>query len=178
MSTFLTYLPIIISAIALIISVVTIYMQLRNRFFTGTRDFNLSWQAFNQVVADDQDFQDFEMVLHPYGELCRVQIKRVYFYFMRFNTAYSAYRNTGEFHSPLAISALHTEANVSFKDREFVRKHVFSRGYDREFCDKFEELWEEIETTGKFLPMHNDVERKYSAPLASNQRPLDWTETS
>lgn len=165
-----------IAIAAFLFSLFNFWKTRKNQSFTGTRDFNLSWQSFNSIVAVDLDFQDFEASLHPFAELSRRDVKKMYFYFLRFNTAYSAFRNGDEFFSPLALSAIRTEANVSFKDRAFVRKNVFGRGYDKAFSDEFENMWKQIEASGKFLGMHGDDEGKYLSPLDSNTRPLDWTE--
>lgn len=171
------FLTIAIASAAFVFSIFNFWKTRKNQSFVGTRDFNLSWQAFNQLVSNDTDFQDFETALHPYDELSRLEVKRMYFYFLRFNTAYSAFRNGDEFHSPLALSALRTEANVSFKDREFVRKNVFGRGYDKSFSDEFEKMWDEIKSSGQFLAMHGDVKGLYLSPVNSNTRHIDCINT-
>lgn len=170
-------LAVCFSTAALGFSIYTYNRQKKKQNFLGTRDFNLSWQSYNQVVSNDKDFQEFEQSLHPHGELTRKDVKRMYFYFMRFNTIYSAFRENGEFNSALATSALHTEANVSFKDRHFVRRHVFSRGYDKDFSRKFEAMWQKIKDDQAFLTMYGDEEsRNYTSDIDANTRPADWTE--
>lgn len=119
----------------------------------NTRDFNSAWQGFNQTLVSNDAFVGFERVAHPYGELSEEDVKRLYFYFMRFNVAYSAFIGDKQLRSKLAESALKNEINVSFKDREFIKRHVFRRGYDSDFAEKFIAGWEKIETTGDPLPM-------------------------
>ena len=172
MNFILDILTIGASLIAVAFSGFVFNRQRKNQKFVGTRDFNLSWQAFNQLVVEDEDFQEFEKVLHPYGELTAAEIKRMYFYFLRFNNIYSVFSSTGEMHDPLAISALHTEANVSFKDQEFVRQHVFVRGYDAAFIRQVETLWKKIETTGKTLPAYGSATNRGAVPISINSRKI------
>lgn len=171
------YVIFAVAITAFLFSLFNFWKTKKDQNFTGTRDFNHSWQTFNQVVINDVDLQDFEGAFHPFGELSRRDVKKMYFYFLRFNNAYSAFRNGDEFHSPLALSAIRTEANVSFKDRLFVRKNVFGRGYDKDFSEEFEKMWKQIKTSENFLAMHGDDEGKYLSPLNSNTRALDWNES-
>ena len=78
-------------------------------------------QVFHQTVLGDEDFIRFEQELHPHGDLSRDEVKRVYFYFMRFSVACSAFKGRGELLNRLAQSALNNEANMSFHDRRSSR---------------------------------------------------------
>lgn len=156
---------ILISLIAIGLSGYTFWKQRATQVFSGSRDFNSSWQTFNQTLINDNQLIDFERELHPCGELSRDQMKRVYFYFMRLNVAYSAYSGTGELNESLANSALNNEANLSFPDRKFIRTHVFGRGYDKDFADQFEARWGDIKKSNQYLAMEGDEQRKY-APQA------------
>ena len=146
-------------------SVYTFFRQRNSQVFADTKEFNAAWQIFNQTLVGDEDFIRFEQALHPHGELSTEDIKRVYFYFMRFNVAYSAFEGTGELSERLAQSAFNNEANLSFHDRDFITKHVFGRGYDRGFADQFIKKWKEIEQRQKTLPMLDDLNEEFTSPL-------------
>lgn len=158
-------LTLLFASAALALSIYTFIRQRRSQVFSGTKDFNSAWQLFNQTLVGDKEFLAFERELHPHGDLSEEDIKRIYFYFMRFNVAYSAFKGSGELSMRLAQSALNNEANLSFHDREFIKKHVFGRGYDRGFADKFIKKWAEIEVRQRTLPMLDDNEEEFTSPL-------------
>lgn len=163
----------LVSALAIAISVYTLNKQSSSEKFNGTRDFNALWQVFNQVLSDTEEFVKFERELHPYGDLSREDVLRMYFYFMRFNTVYASTRNPDQLEGPLAMSALNTEANISYRDRQFVRDHVFGRGYDVAFSQKIEMLWATIQKTGKTLPMHGDeITERFVREISANKNKL------
>ena len=128
---------------------------------------------FNQALLNDPELLEFEIELHPFGKLTKREMKKVYFYFLRWNVAYSAYTGKGEMLDRLALSALNNEANISFPDREFIKQHVFGRGYNREFTAEFEKKWEMIEKTGKSLAMKGDKSKQYT--IALEPEPVDLT---
>lgn len=147
--------------------------QRKTQRYSGTAEYNASWQTFNQLVVGDTDFQDFEAELHPYEDLSRKDVKRIYFHFLRFNVAYAAFSGAseGELEAKLAESSLANLANVSFHDREFIKKHVFARGYNKAFANKFNELWLRIERNGMTLPMQGDEKGEYNSAMKPKPQP-------
>lgn len=158
-------LALFIALVALAISFFNFLRQQGNQRFIGTQTFNSSWQSFNQVLVGDDQFIEFESQFHPFGKLTHDEVKKLYYYFMRFNVAYAAFQGRDHFHRKLASSSLRNEANLTFRDRNFIREHVFGRGYDKGFSDQFEENWKLIEDSGKTLSMDGDVDGKYVVDL-------------
>ena len=156
----LKFISIGLSVLAIIVSGVTYNRQRKLHKYTATNDFNSKWQTFNQSLLADPVFIEFERNLHPFGKLSENEIKKLYFYFMRWNVVYSAFQS-GDLSKGLAQSSLNNEANISFHDRKFIYDHVFGRGYDRNFTKMFEEKWKEIEKNGETLPMEGDNEKSF-----------------
>ena len=145
------WIPIAISAIALGLTVFNLLRSRSHRNDEGTKGYNASWQVFNQSFLNDPDLIEIECELHPFGKLTHTEMKRVYFWFLRFNVTYSAYRSTHRkfMSTKLAQSSLANEANLSYRDQDFIKKHVFVRGYDKGYTDSIIDLWEQIDKRNK-----------------------------
>lgn len=141
------------ASIAVVISAWVFYRQSRLQRHVETRAYNEAWQLYNQTALQDEQLLSIERELHPYSNMTTGDTRRMFLYFMRFNVIYGVFSGSGEIHRPLATSAFRNEANVSYSDREFIRKHVFPRGYDVSFTEALEELWKKIEKSKKLLPM-------------------------
>lgn len=141
---------------AIILIMLLVFLNDRRRSRNeGTSNFQSSMQIFNQAVLNDDDFIKYDCQLHPFGDLSEPEIKKIYFWFLAFNISYAAAQASKHksMRSKLAKSSLTNIANLSFSDRDFIKKHVFTRGYDNKFVQKFEKLWLKIDTNNRTLPM-------------------------
>jgi hypothetical protein len=161
-----SYAPLFISFIAVGISLWVVWKGNKKDRNEGTYNFNQSWQTFNHLVVSEKTFLEIECALHPHGDLTLEEMKRVYFWFLRFNVSYMAHRESTHqsMRKALAKSALNNEANLSYPDRKFIKTHVFTRGYDSDFTKKFCDLWDEIEDNNQVLSMRGADGSNLPAP--------------
>lgn len=141
---------------AIILIMLLVFLNDRRRSRNeGTSNFQSSMQIFNQAVLNDDEFIKYDCQLHPFGDLSEQEIKKVYFWFLAFNISYAAAQASKHksMRSKLAKSSLTNIANLSFGDRNFIEKHVFTRGYDNEFVLGFKKQWREIDKNNRTLPM-------------------------
>ena len=155
---------IIISLSALGLATFSLYKQHKSQSLNVTNNYNKSWQVFNSLLIQDESLIEIERGIHPHGEVSKQDIKRIYYYFLRFNVAYGAFTGTGEMNSRLAESSLNNEANCTYADQIFIRENVFGRGYNEEFSNEFERRWKIITKTKQYLPMLGDQKLRKYAP--------------
>ncbi|MFC4215991.1 hypothetical protein ACFP4H_22525 [Pseudophaeobacter arcticus] len=107
------------------------------------------WQTVNQTILGDDNLLEIERENHPFGTLTLAETKKMYHYFCSLNIARNALvgLNTGHLEVSYANFYINNCANISFKDRDFIRINVFPRGYPV-LRHEIEKRWELIEKEG------------------------------
>ena len=179
MEWILNWLTPALATAAIGLSIFTYLRQRQSQRFNNTHQFNQAWYQFNQAVIEFSELLDFEIERHPHGHLEPHQMKLVYFYHMRFSIVYAAFKNQGELDDDHLQSAFHNEANISYRDRQFIIDNVFGRGYDVSFSNKFIDAWKKIDQRkGKSLPMLGDVSERYTSTLTREKSAFPPTQRS
>ena len=139
---------VLMSLLSLCLSFIVFKRQMRHRRFELLRNLNADFQKFNQIIIDDDDFIAIESKTHPYGDLSKEQTKKMYYYFMRLNLASLAFYGEKDGHMPKneAEAILNNEIFLMMKDRDFIEKHVFVRGYNKRFIRYIVRRWKKLET--------------------------------
>jgi len=105
---------------------------------------------YNQLVLENDDLQDMEVKLHRWGTITKDEVKKMYYYFILFNVTYNSYEaaNRGAINKLVYESQVNNVANTTYDEREFIKKHVFPRGYENGFRKIILSKWELIDSTG------------------------------
>jgi len=101
----------------------------------------------NNTVLSDNDLLKIEAENHPFGVVNEADMKRIYHYFNWLNVSvyiYNAHK-IGIADKELRDTRLRNHALITFRDREFIRIHVFPRGYGDDFVRVFESHWNALE---------------------------------
>ena len=89
------------------------------------------WGEFNDVILKSEEYREFETKMHPHGDVSANEIRKMYYYFGILNKA----RTTlflvwmDDIDIALGNADINLIANLLYRDREFIRTHVFPRGY-------------------------------------------------
>ena len=109
-----------------------------------------NYRYYNQLVLDNPDLLEYERLNHKWGNLSSDEVKKMYRLFIKINMYYSNYdaglrkamgKTAWESH-------LNNLANTTFGDREFIKQHIFPRGYENAFRAEVLKRWEAIDKQG------------------------------
>ncbi|MFK0273259.1 hypothetical protein ACIQUG_06270 [Ensifer sp. NPDC090286] len=127
----------------------------KREIFESSAQIQTEWQIHNQIIMSDNYLLEMEADMHPFGEISSEQTKRMYSYFLKLNLAFNSWSGSAlHVDEKLATSTVNNTINILYSDREFIKSHVFPRGYPRSFTRMIEDKWTEMETGGgKPLPM-------------------------
>ena len=110
--------------------------------------------AFTQLVLANDDLQEMEAKNHRWGTLTKKEVVKMYRYFILFNSSYHIYEagSRNAIRSEAYHSELNNVANITYEEREFIKQHVFPRGYENGFRKCIVSLWERIDQSGTLPP--------------------------
>ena len=127
----------------------------------------------NKSISETE-IVELETKIHPIKDISKTDVKRMYYWFNLLNPCHTSFqqglikikklRDSSDGCSKRFNASFLNAANLSYPDREFIEKHVFIRGYSDDFAQIFRNLWNEIETTGKILPMLGASTENLPAP--------------
>lgn len=118
----------------------------RSARITNNRLLNEDMRHFNELIISNDKLQDLEIERHTWGNLEKDQIITMYQYFILLNTTQSAWKafDRKALDKELYDSHANNTAKLTHKDRDFITKHVFPRGYNKNFQKEIEKRWETI----------------------------------
>ena len=121
----------------------------------------LNWQNLNSTAIADERILSIDAQNHPFGELSIDEARKMYWYFYFLNSARAAF---GAWKADLLddhyVNAyLNNTANVLHRDRDFVRRNCFTRGYPT-LPDEIERRWAIIDVEGKPLEIGRILTKK------------------
>ncbi len=108
-----------------------------------TRSAQSDWRDYNLAVLADEELQRLEAENHLHDGLTSLEVKKMCIYFIKLNVPYNMWIAQK---SDLITNAdvdreISNQAALLFDDRDFIKKHIFPRGYDDAFCDLFHAKW-------------------------------------
>jgi hypothetical protein len=123
------------------------------RLETSSR-FQEALRSYNELVLENDEMQDLTIQTHPWGSLEKTEVVRMYRYFLWLNISVALYdakiRNAVD--KPTYESHINNTANLTFKDREFIKQHVLPRGYPKAFREELMRRWNQIDKGGSLGP--------------------------
>jgi hypothetical protein len=141
---------------------VYIWQRKATRAQTGAT-FAEQMRHYNMLVLEDAGLQQFEAERHPYGRemaqgFTAEDAKTMYRFFILLNVVRAMHvaKRSGAIDDLDYNAVIRNTANMTFRDREFIRAHCFPRGYTRAFRDQFEEKWKRREENGGVPIMDHD----------------------
>lgn len=123
----------------------------------AARQAHVEWQTYNSFIFTDPEFAKIERSFHPFDDISPTIQKKIYVCFMFLNVAYMVWINSKHSISDeyLARSTEMNVANQLYRNREFVEKYVFPRGYSRDFVDAVRRAWTVIDQQGGPVDIHH-----------------------
>jgi len=110
--------------------------------------------SYTKLVLENEDLQELEAKNHRGGTLTKGEVVKMYRYFLLFNSSYSIFEAGSR--NAIRSEAYHAEmnnvANMTYEEREFIKKHVFPRGYENGFRGCILDLWKQIDLSGTLPP--------------------------
>jgi uncharacterized membrane protein len=105
---------------------------------------------YNELVLKNEDLQEIAAASHRWGHLDKKDVVRMYRYFVLFNVALSLFEAKGKkaVNTATYEAQMNTFANTTFADKDFVKQHVFPRGYTKEFRKEIGDRWLLIDRDG------------------------------
>jgi hypothetical protein len=112
---------------------------------------------YNELVLSNEDLQELATENHPWGKLQKDDIRRMYRYFTYLNIAVNMFeaRARGAVDMNKYESHINNTANLTFKDREFIKQHVLPCGYAKVFREELLYRWERIDRGGSLGPVYS-----------------------
>lgn len=112
-----------------------------------------NYHNINLLVIGNPELQDIESENHFVGSgLSRKEIRKMFFYFEQLNSIGRVLKNSPdglivpeEDQGVYFVSSVKNIAKCIYKDREFIRRNCFPRGYTKAFVDFMNKQWEEAE---------------------------------
>ena len=145
----------IVGAVATVVLAYFAYAYTRKReAFEATSQVQAEWQQANQLALTSPDILAIEIMGHPYGDLTEGEARKMYWYFVKLNVAFNSWvGRLAHIDRETAQSTIDTVISSTYKDRDFIRKHVLPRGYSKGFVQEVEAGWMKIEQSGQMNEM-------------------------
>lgn len=111
-----------------------------------TRSVQSDWRDYNLAILADKDLQKIEAGNHLFDDLTIAEVKKMSIYFIKLNVPYNMWiaSNNDLLDIKDADREIANQSELLFKDRLFIEKHIFPRGYDDAFCELFRIKWKAL----------------------------------
>ncbi|MEE9337489.1 MAG: hypothetical protein V3U87_05370, partial [Methylococcaceae bacterium] len=141
---------ILILCISVIIAFLLYRWQRESSKIDTVRKLHDDLSSYTRLVLENEDLQELEAKNHRWGALSKEEVVKMYRYFLLFNSSYSVFeaRNKNAIRLEMYLSEMNNVANMTYEEREFIKKHVFPRGYENGFRKCILDLWAEIDKSG------------------------------
>lgn len=108
-----------------------------------TRSVQSDWRDYNLAILADADLQNIEADNHLFDGISTIEVKKMSIYFIKLNVPYNMWiaSKNDLLEMKDVDREITNQSDLLFKDRAFVEKHIFPRGYDDAFCELFRHKW-------------------------------------